>query len=62
VEHVNNEIKSLYTFELGKGKICIVKNTGKYVYYNKKTELWESLKLEEGAASEKNKKTRKRGL
>jgi hypothetical protein len=34
VEHVNNEIKSLYTFELVKGKIFKVKNNGKSVYYN----------------------------
>ncbi|KAJ3616515.1 hypothetical protein Zmor_011862, partial [Zophobas morio] len=48
VDHVNNEIKSLYTFELVKGKISKVKNTGKSVYYNKKTELWELLRLKGG--------------
>ncbi|KAJ3615992.1 hypothetical protein Zmor_012137 [Zophobas morio] len=49
VENVNNELKTLYTFDLLKGKISNIKNTGKNVYYNEKTELWESLGLKGGA-------------
>jgi hypothetical protein len=49
VDNVNKQLNSLYTFEIENGKINNVINTGKTVYYNEKTKLWEILGLKGGA-------------